>query len=459
LAEVELVTELDLFDGWSLKLNTSPYTWETANELDITQDVISITVMEKINGNHTLDVVLRNTARYYTDTESDYFLMNQPRAYLTMGTKTMKLTVLEATPDVKNEQVTVQMVSSVYDLKGSIAQIRVQSSNDGNFYLEDVIWKALFDTGMHNFFLIKLQDDTYYDHSSKNSSKTKIEAVDDIVYTRVSVYEILEDICSSNGCLWYESDLSTSDQYSILNFVKVDTDYEAESDKILYVSTANNTEDIKVKKGFSTVSNLVYYDELPFFIAEHESMDRYGIRNPRMITFEQDSGDAEKYVKNGMSLCNMIKDPLVSFPLTVKGLTDVGDLDKFVKIVDSTDTYDKKSGIDRNYRINSIKYDLVKNRTTFTVGNTFRKVLEEKLSDLTKTNLDTADSNEKQLIGKGSQDSNLRFQVYTEGSDHSSTFTEDSDSYGVRIGIDKCYSSNSPNAKFYFEDDGIRTGN
>lgn len=460
MTEVNLIEELDLFDGWSIKLNTSPYVWSESTQTDITSDVFRLTVDERINNFHIANFTLRNTGKQYTYTGSDYYIMDEPRVNLTLGDRTFKFTLINATPSVEEDLVMVQMFSSSYDLNGAIAQIRVQPSSDGNFYLEDVVYRALYDTGMHNFFLIEMSDGSYYNTKTANDIKTRVDYDDDIVYMRTSVIEVIRDICSKAGCIWYESDLSTSDQYSVLNFVKMETDFDAPSDKTLTVSTANNTTSISPQKGFDTISNLIYYDELPFFIAEHDSIDDHGIRSPRMIKFDEDSGDSIKYHKTGLSLRSIIKDPIVSFPLTVKGLTDIGSLDRFVKIVDSTNEFDYYAGVERKFRINSVNYNIDKNVTKFTVGNEYRKIIEEKLETLSSgSNKNNKDSNEKQMIGKGPQDTEMRCQIYTEGSMHDDTFTYTSGGYGVRIGIDTAYSSSSSNAKIYFEDDGIRTGN
>lgn len=432
------------------------------SSLDITQDLTNLSITERLNQYHTATATLRNTSRRYNYTESNYNLMEKPRAKITIGSRTFKFTIIGPSPDVSGDATKVQLASASYDLKGAIAQIRCQNASDGNFYLEDVLYRALYDTGMHNFFLIKLQNGEYYTPTSSHEYKIKIDSLDDIVYTRISVYEILQDLCSKAGIVWYEEDLSSSSDYSVLNLVKIETEYDVPADNILYVSTADNTVSVAPNRSYDTMSNMIYFDKLPFAVMEAESISRYGMRNPRKITYDEDGGDVGKHMKSAYSLRSIVKDPIVSIPITVHGIVDIGNLGKFVKVQDSTGDYDKYAGIDKMYRINSVKYDFNKDQTTINIGNEFRKFKEEQLEDLSKGNENTEDSNETQNIGKGvlNDASPLRFQVYTDGSYHDDTFTYTSGGYGVRMGIDHAYHATySPNGKIYMTTDGVRTGN
>lgn len=457
MANVQYISPVDATDDVSISIYTQPFVWDSDYELDVLSEVDGqFELTEQLNSYHTATVRLKTNRYKFLYTESDYYLFKGMRVKITFNDKDYKMIIRKIKPDIKGGTVTLSLVSQSYALYNPpYAQIRVQNSFDGNYYLEDVLWQALYDTGQHNFFLIKLSDGSYYTPSSTPDLKTPIDSIDDLVYVRVPVINILNDLCAKTGCIWYESDLENDETYSIINIVNIETDYDVPSDKILYVSTSEHIFDISPDRDFDTISNTIYFDELPFYIQENESIDRYGSRSGKVINFPDD-GDISKYNKLMFAMRSVLKDPEVAITVRCKRLLDIDSIDKYVKIVNDDDDYDKESSIDRKYRIQSVTYDLVKNNTTISIGNKHRTLWLEKLESVAKGTEDNKDSNESQKLGYQDE---LRIQVHTD-KDDIGTLTETSSGFGVRLGIDYPYDSTySPHSVYYMSDDDVRTGN
>ena len=454
----QLVKPVQNTDIYTVKLYTQPFTWSSEHELDVTSEVASKFVLtEKINSYHTAEITLKEGKYKFNDTTSEYYMFRGMRFKITYNGRDYKMIVRSINPDIKNGVVSVSLSSHSYDLYNPpFAQIRVQNSLDGNYYIEDVIWRALYDTGQQNFFVIKLQDGSYFTPSFSPDNKIQMEANDDVVYTRVPVINIINDLCAKTGCIWYESDYPDNDMLSVINIVSVESDYDAPEDKIVYISAYDQAFDIRPTKDFDTLSNTIYFDNLPFYVQENESIDRYGSRSGKVIKFPDD-GDMEKYNRLMFSMRSVLRDPEVSIPISCRRLLNIPSLDSFVKIVDDEENYSTDIGIDRKYRINEIKYDFMRNATFLDIGNRYRKIWLEKLEDLAKGVEDNKDSNERQLFGYQDE---LRIQVHTDTDDLDSSLTETSTGFGVRLDVDCPYDATySTKSKFYMSDDGVRTGN
>ena len=442
----------------SVKLYTQPFVWDSDYELDITSEIVNkLQLGTSLNSFHTLELDVKNNRYLFNTTTSDNFLFKGMRMMFTFNGDDYKFIIRGINPNVQADVISLTLSSHSYDLScPPYAQIRVQNQLDGKHYLEDVLYSALYNTGQQNFFLIKLQDGSYYTPASSSANKTEIDSLDDIVYTRVSVMDILNDLCGKAGCIWYESDLADDEKYSVINIVNIESEYDIPADKILNISTFDNSIKLNNKSNFDTISNTIYFDNLPFYVQENESIDRYGSRSGTVISIPDD-GDLDKYMKLMFSQRSILKDPEVSIPITCRRILDVPSLDMFVKVIGMDMEYDTASGIDRKYRLNSVKYDFVKNNTNLVIGNKYRKVLMEQMESVIKGQDDSKDSNETQMIGYQDE---LRAQVYTNEGNYDSSLTETSTGFGLRLGIDHLYDATySPNSKFYMEDDDVRTGN
>lgn len=444
----------------TVKLYDSPYFFSSSLEKDITEEVFNNTGRLElcIGDHHRLRLRLRNTKYEFYDTTSDYYMFRGRRIEFGFNGQTYKFMIEKPPTKVSEDTIEVHCVYHSMDMEGHITQIRCQPDMDGNTYLEDVLYRALYDTGLHNFFKIKLQDGNYYDLETSVENKISIFSDNEMVFWGQSVKEVLDDLCSRTGCIWYMTDDTTSDRHSVINIIDATTDYDTPSSNIIYVSGYHNVSDISFVEDKTTVTNYIYIEGLGVELSDEVSIDEYGQRNPMKIA-PGENLNTSQLLEYANSYLSVAKDPETEVTIELPRFLDVTDMDQMVKVINENGTYDTASGFDRKYRLRSITFDLSGEKTTMTAGTLGRSYRLERLEDLLKGDNGTMDENEARELVKGDD---ILLQIYTDDTLRGSDVVTASTGglYSTRIGIDTVFNTTyNPTARFYMDDDGIRNGN
>jgi len=438
----------------SLKMYTQPYSWSEDYEVDITQDIKDgMTLQMELGASYSLSVTVRNDRFRFIDTDSQYHMFRGQKFKLKFNDKEYKFTLVEPPYSIAENELTLSLSGPSYELAQSIAQIRVKPSTDGVYYLEDILWSALYDTGLQNWFVIDT-DSGYYHPSTSNMYKRPIDNDVDVVYDKVTVLEILNDLCERNGYSWYISCPTSIDQ-SVIHIVDILSNMEVPQSDIVYIRTRHDASEIGVERSIDSISNIVYFDKLPIILSDEDSIDEYGKRNPTRISISEENTDVDLIVNYAQKYLDISKDPDTTITVSCHGIADIESVNKYIKLVGEDNKYDNTYGIDKKYRIISISYDFSSSITTIVCGNKYKSILAEKIMELIAGNSNISDTNDAMEIAKKVD---VRIQVNTVGAniDEPSVTT----THGVRVGIDYLYDSTySPNSKIYFEDDGVRNGN
>ena len=443
----------------AVSLYTSEYNWNSDEELDITADVKRSGSYIEMNTSNDfmLSLRLRNHNQKYIDTTSDYYMFRGKRLILTFNGQTYKFIVSKTPATIKTDTVDIECLGHTHDMNGHIAQVRVQPASDGFIYLEDVLYRALFDTGLHNFFQIKNADGDVYEIGRDDQKKISLSDRGELVYWGMTVKDILNDLCSRAGCIWYMSDNTTSDNYSYINIVDMVTDYDVPTSNILYVSGYDNISDIVINRDPMTVTNYIYIDNLGIKLTEQGSIDEFGQRSPLKLS-APGGADMSSFLEYAHKYLEVAKNPEATITMTTHRFTSVTHLNYHVKVIDQNGDYDTASGFDRKYRLSSLRHSLDTEKTAITCGTLGRSKRLEYLKLLINGDSGTQTENESRRLVKGET---IRLQVYS-GYESVSDLSNASDFglYGCRIGVDYLYhaTASSPSC-FYFDDDGVRNGN
>ena len=454
------VTGHSAFDGTlTVNMYTSPYLWSSATEIDLTQDVKAdrSTLTLNVSKHHTLKLRLINHNYKFFDTTSDYYMFRGKRIKLTFNGVSYKFVISRTPFNVSDDYIDIECTHHSIDLDGSVAQIRVNPDSTGNLYLEDIMFQALYDTGLYNHFRIKDSEGEVYRPGGEGIERHSISVENEIVYWNSTPKEILDDLCSRAGCIWYCTDISGSDHASYINIIDITTDYDVAVDNIVYLSGDKNLISANPTIDRKSIVNKIIVDNIGLRTFDEDSIDSYGPSKPMVVSMPTDANivDFTNYINKYISYS---KDPEISCNFKCNYFVDITDLNKMVKVVDSDYNYDTAIGLDRKYRITSVIFNLTGNTTTITAGSLARTMVLEKLGELMGKDSGTTDENKTRNLIKGGS---VKLQVHTDRSLISTLDTaSDNGLHGIRLGIDSLYQATvSDGSVFYMDDDGVRTGN
>ena len=460
MAEVSPTGFVAMDSDIKVYMYTSPYIWSTATEVDITDQVFrsgsSITL--QVNTDHMAKLKLRNHVYKFLDTTSDYHLLKGTRIKITFNGFDMKFVVNKPPVSISDDAINVELSCHSSSMRGHVAQVRVSPADDGNVYLEDVLFRALFDTGLHNHFVIKDIAGNIYDVGASNLEKTSMKNTGQMIYWDKTVREILDDLCARSGRLWYITDIAGSDHASYINIVDIDSDYEAPTSKIIYLSAYDNLIDIDPVSDPQTVINYIFIENLGTRLFDEDSIDQYEMREPLILLLPQ-GADPDEFIQHCNKYLYISKDPETTVTYTCSRFIDIGnDLDKLCKTINESGTHDTASGFNRKYRLLSITYSLSGENTIIIAGTLARSKKLKRIEEFLNGDIGVLDENTSRRLTKGGT---VRLQVDTDIDKISSLIEADTINFkGVRLGVDYLYQATvSPNSKFYMDNDGVRNGN
>lgn len=449
---------MDQVRNVDIKLHPGNYEWGS-DYLDVTSYSVGgdMELELSINKPHEFECVFQNDGLKFTRRSNKYIFKRGRAVTVTIGTTDYKFKITKVKPEAEGEFVYVKMRSLSTILFDEPCQIRVGTVN-GVSTVEDTIFQALYDTGLHNFINIKVDSGDDYKYGMSSDKKVLLTESTDIIYMRRTVGEILDEITEKTGCIWFEENDDSSDTDVTIRIKNMDVDYEADSGDFVEFSTYHEITSVNQQVDETTVINKVYFDNLGLYVTEPDSIREYGVTEPKKLSFNRDM-DRNKAITYAKKLLSVSKDPAISVDVSISGLWIIDSLNMFLKVTDINRNLHTRLNMNRKLRIQSIKYNFDSVTTEIQAGNIARNIFLEKIEDILKTGSNTQDD-ETYVICKSGK---LQFRLYTDDtylSDPTSASTSGPSGYkGARANIDPFYdSSEASGVKFYLDDDGLIGG-
>jgi len=441
-----------------IKLHPDNYDWGD-DYIDVTHysDESDIQLILSINNPHEFECVFQNDGLKFTRRSNKYIFKRGRAMTITIGDKDYKFKITKVKPLTEGEFIEVKAMSLSSILFDEPCQIRAGTVN-GVKTVEDTLFQALYDTGLHNFINIKTDSGDEYKYGMETSKKVLLTESTDIIYMRRYVGELLNEITEKTGSIWFEENDSSSDTDITIRIKNMDIDYEADSGDYVEFSTYHEIVSLDQQIDESTVINKVFFDNLGLYVTEPDSIREYGATEPKRLSFHKEM-DGDKAITYAKKLLSVSKDPAISVNISISGLWTIDSLNMFLKVTDINRHIHTRLNMNRKLRIQSIEYNLDSLTTSIKAGNIARNIFLEKIEDILKSGSNT-DDEESYVICKTGK---LQFRLYTDDTylaDPISASSAGSAGYkGARINIDPFYDSDEADTvKFYLDFDGIIGG-
>lgn len=441
-----------------IRLHQDKYTWDQDNYLEVSK-YVSDSDMElslKINSYHECSMIIKNEGLSLTRRANRYIFKRGRCVTIRFKDTNYKFKVWSI-KNISNDEIEVKLRSQSQEIFQEPCHIRVPNNREMRT-VEDVLFLALYETGLHNHFDIETSNGNDYSFGSSASEKAQLSDLTDIAYINMTVGEVLDDITEKSGCIWIEEAMSDDESKSKINVVKMDLDYEIDSGNYVDYSTFKDIISIDPNIDRNTIINYIYFDELDIVVSEPLSMQEYGQKSIRKFKYKE-TDDINSIISYAKKLLSVSKDPALRAEITVGGLKDFSDLDLFVKVTNRLGLLDNIVGENRKLRITEVTYDFNNVTTEIECGNVARTHYIEMLEDILK-----AGNNEKEdQQFKICKHDTLRFNVYTDTNNYngvSDATSSGSDGYwGARYNVDTLWEeTEADEVSIYLDSDGVIGG-
>lgn len=433
--------------------------WFTSDLMDITSDVKidSLSLIEKMGAPHQFSVTLVNNKKKYTKRSSRYSVFVGKKLLFHDDNKQYKLIISDTPVEPGENLIRIMCLSHSFKMSTDQTQIRSPLGADSKYTLEDTLYAALFDTGMHNMFDIYMPDGMKYEpwNILENSIPMDNKAP---IYIGTTILEVLNDLCGKLGITWYEKAIDHPIR-SEIHLVKLLNDYESTPTNVLAYSTYDDTVDVTVSRDLDSIVNTIYLMPAGITIPSVESIKRDGKRTPLSISLPEDY-DIDKVIDLSYKYLSISTEPDTTINVTIGNLLKLDSIDYFIKVMDRFGGYDENTGVDIKYRLIQIKYDYAKNETTLLAGTTARNIVMDTIKEAIegKSN-DETDETLGYAIAK--YDTSKIF-IYSDRDKWVDPIDPSTDyMYSPVIGVDSFYlddMTEDHNTKIYMDGDGRRRG-
>ena len=426
------------FSGtWLVEID--PTKMWTGDEFDVLDDIVSdVRLTYQLNAPHTLQFTLNNYQGRYMDPSSEYCIKKGDEVRMTRGNHNFFGTVKSIDSRLGASRTILVYCESwsgaadAYPIQG-----RVMPTATSSLYAEDYIKGIMTMCGFVPkwFMFVNSSGDEFF--SEQTVEKSAILSSDDIVYDRITLAEMLNDLSARTGKVWYEGSTAPTGRKAYLYWVDAANTTEGATSQTFYLES--DVLGAALSFDDDSLVNRVVFRDADVVEQDMDSIRTYGLHT-KMLNAES-ATDKVRLIEIAQYILSQRSTPRMYGDVPLVGEVELS-LNELVAIYEESAS-DVKSGFSGNYAVAGITYE-IGNVTTTTLSLTSRwedpiiKQIQEMLKAQNTTSSDTS------LVLLRVETAEVRVECPTNGV---SLTTEASDTK-ARLDIDR-YSDEDTDADYY----------